>query len=191
MNSISGAAPARSSARARSATNTHAPLSSPTMTKSVGSVRAISAASASTRAVISVALNRTRNLPCVPLSRRDAGSVKPDAAVDVDGLAGDEAAVVADQKQAGGGDLDGSLAAERDARRIRHASMIPFGVVPSGVDAAGRDDVGADVLSGIFGGERPRHPDQPHLRRRDMHTSTAAAKGSVTGKEQDTAVVVL
>src|SRR5215472_12586008 len=177
MNSISGAAPARSSARARSATNTHAPLSSPTMTKSVGSVRAISAASASTRAVISVALNRTRNLPCVPLSRRDAGSVKPDAAVDVDGLAGDEAAVVADQKQAGRGDfVDMALPAERNAGGIGHAAMIPLGIVPPGVDAAGRHDVGADVLPGVFGGERSRQPDQAHLRRRDMRPSAAAAK---------------
>ena len=45
------------------------------------------------------------------------GSVKADAAVDVDGLAGDEAAVVADQKQAGCGDLvDISLPADREAR---------------------------------------------------------------------------
>src|SRR6516162_3921582 len=131
------------------------------------------------------------------LRRLDRGvtgetSVKADAAVDVDGLAGNEAAVVADQKQTSRGDLvDGALPAERNAGRIRHAAVIPFGVVPPSVDAAGRNDIGADVLSGIFGGERPRYPDQPHLRCRDMHASAAAAKGSVTGEEQDAAELIL
>src|SRR5271169_5829587 len=64
------------------------------------------------------------------------------AAVDVDGLAGDEAAVVADQKQAGGGDLvDLPLAAERYAGGTRGMSPIPLGMVTPGVDAAGRDHV--------------------------------------------------
>ena len=65
-------------------------------------------------------------------------SVEADAAVDVDCLAGNEAAVVADQEQAGRGDLvDMPLPAERDAGRIWHATVVPFGVIPPGVDAAG------------------------------------------------------
>src|SRR6516164_11732986 len=96
------------------------------------------------------------------------------------------------KKQTSCGDLvNMSLAAERDAGRIRHAAVIPFGIVPPCVDAAGRNDIGTDVLSRIFSGERPRYPDQPHLRRRDMHASAAAAKASVAGKEQDTAELVL
>src|SRR5215467_13574969 len=116
-------------------------------------------------------------------------SVKADAAVDVDGLASNEAAVVADQKQTGRGDLvDMPLPADRDARRVRHAAMIPLGIVPPGVDAAGRNHIGADVLSSVFGGEGPRQPDQAHLCRRDMGASAAAGKGPVAGEEQDAAV---
>src|SRR5262245_15174538 len=157
MNSSSGRAPTRSSARARSATNTAALLSSPTMTKSPGIAPAISAASASTRAAISAALNRTR-IPSIPASPHSLGGASPSrradsivmgAAVDVDGLAGDEAAVVADQEQAGRRDLvDMSLPGERNAGGIRHAPLIPLGVVAPGIDAAGRDDVGSDVVTG-------------------------------------------
>src|SRR6516165_5141952 len=69
---------------------------------------------------------------------RGRGSVIVGTAVDVDRLAGDEAAVVADQKEAGGGDfVDMTLPAERDTGRIRHAALIPFGVVPPCIDAAG------------------------------------------------------
>src|SRR5262245_28036576 len=42
---------------------------------------------------------------CESKLARDASSVEGDAAVGVDGLAGDEAAVVGDQEQAGAGDL--------------------------------------------------------------------------------------
>src|SRR4029079_19580155 len=62
------------------------------------------------------------------------------AAVDVDRLAGDEAAVVADQEQAGGGDLvDMPLPRERDAAGVRLVVAVPFGIVAPRVDAAGRD----------------------------------------------------
>src|SRR5215472_2507165 len=74
-------------------------------------------------------------------------SVIVGAAVDVDRLAGDEAAVVADEKEASGGDLvDMPLPAERDAGRIRHTALVPFGVVPPGIDAAGGHHIGANVV---------------------------------------------
>src|SRR5262249_2359160 len=56
-------------------------------------------------------------------------SVVRDAAVGVDGLSGDEAAVVGDQEQAGGRDLvDGALPPERDPGGVRRAPLIPLGV---------------------------------------------------------------
>src|SRR4029077_2475475 len=81
---------------------------------------------------------------CVPLVIRGA-------AVDVDGLAGDEAAVVADEKEAGGGDLvDFALAPQGDAGGARRPALIPFGIVSPGIYAAGRDDVDAGVVVGEF-----------------------------------------
>jgi NAD(P)-dependent dehydrogenase (short-subunit alcohol dehydrogenase family) len=102
-------------------------------------------------------------------------SIKAGAAVDMDRLAGDEAAVVADQKQAGGGDfVDMPLAAERDAGGTGYPPAIPFGVVPTGIDAARRDDVHPNVLGGEFGGETARQPDEAHLRCR--HVGAAAVQ---------------
>src|SRR5215469_4730859 len=113
------------------------------------------------------------------------------AAVDVDGLPGDEAAVVADQKQAGGGDLvDLALAPERDAGGARRAAVIPFWVGSRCVDAARRDDIDADIVRGEFGGEAARQPDQAHLGRRDVCASGPAAKSAVAAKEQDAPVAV-
>src|SRR5271163_4809695 len=90
-----------------------------------------------------------RFLAAWPSSR---SSVVARAAVDVDGLAGDEAAVVADQKEAGGGDLvHMPLTAQWNPGGARHPPLIPFGIVPPGVDAAGGDHVGADVLGGELG----------------------------------------
>src|SRR5215469_7503817 len=71
-------------------------------------------------------------------------SVIVGTAVDVDGLAGDETAIVANQKHAGRGDLiDMPLAAQGDAGSTRHSALIPFRIVAPGIDAAGGDDVGA------------------------------------------------
>jgi hypothetical protein len=78
-------------ARARSATNTAAPLSRPTMTKSAGSARATSAASASTRAAISTALNRTRTPFIRPPSMPAAltrGGARPETEVASRGVTG-------------------------------------------------------------------------------------------------------
>ena len=48
----------------------------------------------------------------------------------MDGLAGDEPAAVADQEQAGRGDLvDLPLPPERDAGSVRRTIAIPFGIV--------------------------------------------------------------
>src|SRR5215472_16684713 len=183
MNSISGRAPAWSSARARSATNTAALWSNPTMTKSAGIAPAISIASVSTRAAMSAAVNSTRNPPIHRSSRwRDRSSVIVSAAVDVNRLAGDEAAVVADEKEAGGGDfVDMPLPTERDASRARHTSLVPFGIVPPCIDAAGGHHIGANIMRGEFRGERPRHADQTHLGRRDRRAAAAAVKGAISG----------
>src|SRR5437870_1979300 len=94
----------------------------------------------------------------------EALSVIPGAAVDVDRLAGDEAAIVTDEEQAGGGDfVDMPLAAQRDAGGAGHSPLIPFRVVPPGVDAARGHHIDPDVLPGEFRGQRPRQPDQAHL----------------------------
>src|SRR4029077_2039903 len=76
------------------------------------------------------------------------------AAIDVDRLAGDEPAILADQEQAGGGDLvDGALSAERDADGVRQAAVIPLRMVAPRIDAAGRDDGDPDVVPSTFRGE--------------------------------------
>ena len=73
------------------------------------------------------------------------------AAIDVNRLAGDEPAILADQEQAGGGDLvDGALPTERDADGVRQAAVIPLRMVAPRIDAAGRDDVNPDVLRSEF-----------------------------------------
>src|SRR3984893_3661371 len=113
-------------------------------------------------------------------------SVEPRAAVDVDGLAGDEAAVVADQKQAGGGDLvDMPLTAQGYAGGARHMAAIPLGIVTSSIDATGGDDVGADIVRGEFDRERTREPDQAHFRCRHMNPSAAPGEGALAREEQD------
>src|SRR5689334_18752303 len=123
---------------------------------------------------------------------RKQSSVIPGAAVDVDGLAGDEATVVADKKEAGGGDLVHlALTAQGDAGGARRMPLIPFGIVPPCVDAAGGDHVGPNVVRGELGGQPSRQPDQPHLRRRDMSAAVAADKSSLAGEEQDAPVAVL
>src|SRR5438445_8018639 len=120
------------------------------------------------------------------------GSVESRAAVDVDRLAGDEAAVVADQEQAGGGDLvDMPLTAQGNPGGARHMAAIPFGIVSPGIDAAGGDDVGADIVRGEFDGERTREPDQTHFRRRHMNPSAATGEGALAGKEQDAPIAVI
>src|SRR6202035_3053539 len=82
------------------------------------------------------------------------GSVIAGAAIDVDRLAGDEAAIGADQEQAGGGDLvDMPLASQGNAGGARRPPLIPLGIVAPGVDAARRDDVDPDVVLGEFGGQ--------------------------------------
>src|SRR5438132_5911643 len=120
------------------------------------------------------------------------GSVEPGAAVDVDGLAGDEAAAVADQKQAGRRDfVDMPLTAQGNPGGARRMATIPFGIVSPGIDAAGRDDVGADILRGEFDGERTREPDQTHFRRRHMNPSAATGECAFAGEEQDAPIAVL
>src|SRR6266404_5483168 len=119
------------------------------------------------------------------------GSVESRAAVDVDGLAGDEAAVVADQEQAGGSDfVDMPLAPQGNPDGAGHMAAIPLGIVSPGIDAAGGDDVGADIVRGEFDGERTREPDQAHFRRRHMNPSAATGEGALAGKEQDAPVAV-
>ena len=73
------------------------------------------------------------------LNRANASaSVVASAAVDVDGLAGDEAAVVADQKEAGGGDLvHVPLTTQWNAGGARHTPLVPLGIVATSIDAAG------------------------------------------------------
>src|SRR5438270_4913468 len=125
-----------------------------------------------------------------PTSKR-RGSVVPRAAVDVDRLAGDEAAVVADQKEAGGGDLvDVPLTAQWNAGGARHPPLVPLGIIPAGVDAAGRDHVGPDVLSGELAGQGSRQPHETHLRGRDVSASAAAGESAFAGEEQDAAILV-
>ena len=88
------------------------------------------------------------------------------AAIDVDRLAGDEPAILADQEEAGRGDLvDLALPAERDAGGVRQATVILLGIVAPRVDADRRHDIDPDVVRREFGGEPARHPDQSHLRR--------------------------
>ena len=102
-----------------------------------------------------------------PLDAVSCKSVIVRAAIDVDRLAGDEAAILADQEEAGRGDLvDVALPAEGHAGGVRQPAMIPFGIVAPRIDAARRHDINPDVMRREFGGEPARHADQPHLCRR-------------------------
>src|SRR5216684_1367323 len=92
--------------------------------------------------------------PCVnlgPLWRPHRGAstallIVPRATVDVDRLAGDEAAILGHQEQAGRGDLvDLALAAERDAGGVGRPVAIPFGVGACRVDASRRHNVDPDI----------------------------------------------
>src|SRR5580692_12439891 len=95
---------------------------------------------------------------------RRRASIITGTPVDVDGLAGDEPAAVADQEQAGRGDLvDLPLPPERDAGSVRRTVAIPFGIVAPGVDAARRDDIYPDVVRREFRGEPACQTDQRHL----------------------------
>src|SRR6266436_6160562 len=130
--------------------------------------------------------------PSYPVVLAGRGLVEPRAAVDVDGLAGDEAAVVADQKQAGGGDfVDMPLTAQGNPGGAGHMAAIPLGIVSSSIDAAGGDDVGADIVRGELDGERTREPDQTHFRRRHMNPSATTGEGALAGEEQDAPVAVI
>src|ERR1700689_211702 len=117
----------------------------------------------------------------------------PGAAIDVNGLAGDEAAVLADEEEAGGGDLvDLALTPDRDACRVGRAAGVPFGIVAPCVDAARRDDVDADIVRREFRSEPAREADQRHLGGREVGAAAAAAGiGAVADEEQDAAVFVL
>ena len=58
-------------------------------------------------------------------------SVESHSAVDMDGLAGDKAAVITDEKQAGSGKLlDRSLPSQGNTGRIRRPPLIPFWIGP-------------------------------------------------------------
>jgi len=86
------------------------------------------------------------------------------AAIDMDRLAGDEAAILADEEQAGRGDLvDAALPAERDAVGVRQAILIPLRMVAPRIDAARRNDINPDVMRRELGGEPAGHADQAHL----------------------------
>jgi hypothetical protein len=75
-----------------------------------------------------------------------------------------EPAAVADQEQAGRGDLvDLPSPPKRDAGSVRRTIAIPFGIVPPGVDAARRDDIYPDVVRRKFRGEPASQTDQRHL----------------------------
>ena len=64
-------------------------------------------------------------------------SVKPHPTVDMDRLASDKAAVITDEKQAGGGNfLDRSLPSQGNAGRVWRPSLIPFGIGPRGINTA-------------------------------------------------------
>src|SRR5437763_6692148 len=132
-------------------------------------------------------LRETREEPRPTSKRR--GSIVARATVDVDRLAGDEAAVVADQEEAGGGDLvDMPLTAQWNADGARHPPLVPLGIIPASIDAAGGDHVGPDVLGGELGGQGSRQPDQAHFRRRDVGAPAAAGKSAFAGEKQDAAI---
>src|SRR2546422_152455 len=119
------------------------------------------------------------------------GSVVSDPAVDVNGLAGDEPGVVADEEQARCSDfIDGALPPKRNARGARRSSLIPLGIRTSGVDTARRDHVDPDVVRRELGGETPRQAHQAHLRRGDVRAPTAADEGAFAREEHDAPVSV-
>ena len=92
-------------------------------------------------------------------------SVVVGAAIDMDCLAGDEAAILAHQEQAGGGDLvDAALPAERDAGGVRQMALIPLRMIAPRIGAARRNGINPDVMRRKLGGEPAGHADQPHLR---------------------------
>src|SRR5277367_5158528 len=96
--------------------------------------------------------------PPAAVGRRKSVIVR--AAIDVDCLAGDEAAILADKEQAGSGDLvNAALPAERNAGGARQATLIPLRIVAPRIDASGRYDIDPDVMRREFRGEPARHAD--------------------------------
>src|SRR6266511_3126877 len=119
-----------------------------------------------------------------PLLYLDRCSVVRHAAVRVNGLTGDETPVVGDQEQAGGGDLvHRPLTSQWNAGGGRRSSLVPLGIGPRGVDAAGTDHVDPNIVRGELGGETARQPHQAHLRGRDMGAPGSAHEGPFTGEE--------
>src|SRR5271155_4025882 len=99
---------------------------------------------------------RTARLPVARSRSARFASIIPGAPVDMDGLAGDEPAVIANQEQAGRGDLvDLPLSPKRDTGGVGRAIAIPFGIVAPGVDTARRNDIYPNVVRREFGGEPP------------------------------------
>src|SRR5262245_35728634 len=65
-------------------------------------------------------------------------SVEPHPTIDMNRLAGDKAAVITDEKQAGGGKfLHRSLPSQGNASGVWRPSLVPFGMGPRGIDTAG------------------------------------------------------
>jgi hypothetical protein len=68
---------------------------------------------------------------------RQCRSVIPASTIHMDRLAGDETRVVADQEQAGGGNLlHMPLTPQRNAGGVRRAALVPLGIRSHGIDAA-------------------------------------------------------
>ena len=106
-------------------------------------------------------------------------------------LAGDEAAVVADEEQARRGNfIDRSLTPERNARRARRPALVPLGIGARRVDAARRDHIDPDVVRGELGREPSRQPHQTHLRRRHVRAPAAAHEGAFAREQHDASVLV-
>src|SRR5580692_483112 len=115
---------------------------------------------------------------------RRRASIITGTSVDVDSLAGDEPAAIADQEQAARGDLvDLPLPPERDAGSVRRTVAIPFGIVAPGVDAARRDDIYPDVVRREFRGEPAPNRPAPSwlLRGQPGESAQAPARASPGG----------
>ena len=120
-----------------------------------------------------------------------ARSVVGHAAVRVDGLAGDEAAVVGDQEQTGGGDLiHRALAPQGNAGGARRAALVPLGIGARGVDAARRDHVDPDVLRGELGA-RPRASPTSPIFAAETWARPIHRRRPLAGDEQDAPIAVL
>src|SRR4051794_34672397 len=109
-----------------------------------------------------------------------------ESAVDRDDRSGDVASIVRGEPRDGVRDLGcRTHPAQRDLLPVRRLLLVRQHRGHVGLDEAGCDDVRGDGPAPELARDRPRHPDQPGLRRGVVHLAGRAEKPDDAGDEDD------